>query len=346
MTASSFFTFSTPEALLAALFTGERAQTRQALAELPRRIKAHCRVPPVETASSQQLADFTQTYCQALLERPARRVLAAALQSWRGFGEDVRRVLERSRGVSLEDRPDPYYRHLLAKTEKVLREEPAFEERPGALRPGAPRSFALSALGVAEAQACGAPAGAGADPPLPSLRTHLTSSREDQLGEVVARPELRAQLLRILRGRGNQAATARELLARVLPTLSPAISRPGGGERLDDELGAQGSQDQPLQRLLAIELREFARELLGGLSPRTLQAARLRYAGGEGAEPTLAEVARALGVSPSTAENEVGDKRGRFAHHLKEFAAARGLDADDGGALLQHALEILRAGGI
>jgi hypothetical protein len=95
-------------------------------------------------------------------------------------------------------------------------------------------------------------------------------------------------------------------------------------------------------RLEARDVRRLAAAFLRGLPARTLRAARIRLGGGEGFV-TLERVALALAVSRGTAENEVGDTRGRFGAELRSWCEACELDATARDAFVYAVMEILAA---
>lgn len=206
------------------------------------------------------------------------------------------------------------------------------------------------------------PSGSRRFPPWPTLR-------EDALPEVVKRPDLHRSLEVLFETNGNVPLTLAELVHVTFALLHPPFPRtvasasaPAAGddaidcaaaedrhrpavdspfEHLDVERRLQPeallSQEQE-QAVWEVRAESLAQGFLWALAERTHRAAVLRY----GTGLSLEEVARCLAVSRGTAENEVGDRNGKFGKALRALVVAEGLELESARELLALVIQKLR----
>ncbi len=319
--------------MVEALLGDDRAAAEAAYAELHRRVR-RCRHPRVLRATPAEIADLVQDVALRLTREPAVAA-AESVHTWSGLGTAIHRWIDRCRGDSIEEHADAYLEHLWKKCGAALAHSGRFET----VRVGAVTCYVLAGRPVVSA---GLDAESLADllPPLPA---RLHAARADQLGEVVAHADLVAQLERIFE-RGANVPRSRAFLVQAVfaslaiargPALHPLAAH--DDDRAPNDATANAA---PLSDRDALHL---ARAFVDALPPRTREAARHRYADLDGGPRTLEEVGRHLGVSRGTAENEVGDTRGRFAAAMRDLALREGLSDDERRAMLTLVLEILRA---
>ena len=326
--------FNGAASLVEALVGDDLGVARAAYARL-RSLVVRSRHPAVRRATAAERDEIVQDIALHITREPAR-VAAASIYSWRGLAVAIYRWIDQTRGASIEDRPDAWGDHVWNKLGALLSRGDRFV----AVREGPTARYALADRPVLDA---------GLDAQslaalLPVVSPRLTSAREDQLGEVISNADLAALLERIFTAGGNVARSRTELARLVMSSLS--LERGPACEPLEPH--------EPLERanhdgaasveagLVVGEARRMAEAFARSLPPRTLQAARLRFSDGDGAA-TLERVAHALGVSRGTAENEVGDTRGRFGAELRAWCETRSLDGEARDAFVVAVLEILAA---
>ena len=168
----------------------------------------------------------------------------------------------------------------------------------------------------------------------------LRARREDQLAELISADSLRALVDEVYRLGGNAPRSRATLVEAALHALGLAS---GPVVASLDEHPARAAEVEFAVAAVFEPIAEeptLAERFIGSLPPRTRRAAALRFSGAGGLR-TLEEVARALGTSRGTAENEVGDARGRFGALLRAFARDEELDEESRTALLASILDRL-----
>lgn len=326
--------FNGAASLVEALVGDDPGVARAAYARL-RSLVVRSRHPAVRRATAAEREEIVQDIALHITREPAR-VAAASIHSWRGLAVAIYRWIDHTRGASIEDRPDAWGDHVWNKLGALLSRGDRFV----AVRQGPTARYALAdrpVLGVGlDARSLAAL--------LPVVSPRLATAREDQLGEVISNADLAALLERIFTAGGNVARSRTELAQLVMSTLSlergPACEHLEPDEAIERATGdsATGVEDA----LVVCEARRTAEAFVRSLPPRTLRAARLRFSDRDGAAP-LEHVARALGVSRGTAENEVGDTRGRFGAAVRAWCETRSLDGEAREAFVVAVLEILAA---
>lgn len=290
------------------------------------------RHPAVRRASAAEREEIVQEVALHITREPAR-VAAASIHTWTGLATAIARWIDHARGNSVEDRPDAWSDHVWHKLGPLLQRSERFVCVPH----GRTARFALADRPLDEARLDFDTLAAR----LPAVPARLATSRDDQLGEVITHGDLAALIEQVFALGGNVPRTRRELTHLVLSSLS--IERGPACEALDPTapVSREGAREVE-SRLEARDVRRLAEAFLRGLAPRTMRAARIRFGGGEGFV-TLEGVARALAVSRGTAENEVGDTRGRFGAELRNWCVVHELDATAREAFVCAVMEILAA---
>ncbi len=320
--------FAAPPSLVDALVSEDSTLAAAAYAELRRRV-LRCRHPAVTAGTPAQRDELVQEVATMLTREPAASA-AATVYTWAGLDTAIRRWIDQCRGDSIEDRATAYREHLWRKLGALLSDEGAFARVPM----GAAWGYVLAEAPVGEGVELSSLLGR-LRPRSPVLRAR----RDDQLAELITADALRAVIDEVYRLGGNAPRSRATLVEAVLHALGLA-----SGPRLsplDDaspdtmNVGVETSTIDGLA-----ELSTLAERFVRSLPPRTRRAAALRFAGPSGLR-TLEEVARALGTSRGTAENEVGDARGRFAALLRAFAREESLDEDARSELLAAIFERL-----
>lgn len=321
--------------MVEALVGDDRATAEAAYVELQRRVR-RSRHPRVLRATPAELADLVQEVALLLTREPA----AAAVESihtWSGLTTAIHRWIDQCRGESIEDRANAYHEHLWKKTGAVLLHSGRFTS----FKVGSVLCYALAHRPVA-AQGLASEALKSL---LPPLAARLHAARADQLGEVVAHDDLVAQLERIFTLGANTPRSRAFLVDAVFASL--AIARGPAVEPLADEETASApthaEHADPAGALADRDATRLAQLFVDALPPRTRTAARLRFANLDDGPRSLEEVGRHLGVSRGTAENEVGDARGRFGAAWRELVAREDLSDDEQVRILTRVVEILCA---
>jgi len=323
--------FDDVASLVKALVSDDPRLNRAAYARLRGHV-LRCRHPAVRRASPAEREEIVQEVALHITREPAR-VAAASIYSWNGLSTAIARWIDHARGNSVEDRPDAWSEHVWHKLGSLLLRP----ERFVCVSHGRTARYALAHRPLDES---------GLDPEalaarLPAFPPRLASSRDDQLGEVISHADLAALVTQIFTLGGNVPRTRRELTQLVLASLS--LERGPACETL--EPSSPVSRDGAAEveaRLEARDARHLAGSFVRSLAPRTLRAACIRFGGGDGFV-TLERVALALAVSRGTAENEVGDTRGRFGAELRAWCEAHDLDGAARDGFVYAVMEILAA---
>lgn len=318
--------------MVEALVGDNRAMAEAAYVELQRRVR-RSRHPRVLRATPAELADLVQEVALLLTREPA----AAAVESihtWSGLTTAIHRWIDQCRGESIEDRANAYHEHLWKKTGAVLLHSGRFTT----LKVGSVLCYALAHRPVA-AQGLASEALKSL---LPPLAARLHAARADQLGEVVTLDDLAQQLERIFTLGANTPRSRAFLVDAVFASL--AIARGPAVEPLaDEESAGEPTSADPVDALAERDATRLAQLFVEALPARTRTAAHLRFANLDDGPRSLEEVGRHLGVSRGTAENEVGDARGRFGAAWRELAAREVLSDNEQLRILTRVVEILRA---
>lgn len=331
---------------------------------------AECRSSARSGQGSDPLLELVQTFCLRLLENPAKLAVTAA-QGLGALDVEIRRFLSEPASSSIQDGGYAMRRHFYRKVRRVLRERSdlfeetreglwALVERAGHEGEGSDGESGRG-CGDAGAQGFRDPGFLESLPPLPG---HYEINREDQLPPIARREELALFLATVLKRwgkplRNNDLGEIGWLLLEPPPPRTQQVGGLGdeglGGR--DPGVTARESQGRSLMDKLSLvassaaghdvgpaELERATYELLNSLDPRTKEAVFWRYLGGEdGDVQTLQRVAEKMGVSRGTAENEVGEKNGRFVRQARECLQDFGITGEQGKVFLSIFLEKLSA---
>lgn len=321
--------FPAPPSLVEALVSDDRALAGAAYAALRRRVH-RSRHPAVRAASRAQRDEIVQEVAMLLTREPAAAA-AASVHTWAGLNTAIHRWVDQCRGESIEDRATAYREHVWKKLGVVLRDGARYQRVHEGGFAGYVRAGVPVTEGLAEEEI-------GAY--LATRRAECFAPREDQLGEIVSQHDLGALVDEVFDRGGNAPRSRNALTSIVLQVLGL-----GSGPSVDplDELPPLAQDDaETVAPLRDRDAARMAGVFLASLDGRTRRAAGLRF----GDPPcTLEAVARALGVSRGTAENEVGPTNGRFGVMLRAWSDGEGLDDDERERLLRAVFARLREEG-
>jgi hypothetical protein len=308
--------FAAPPSLVDALVSEDRELAAAAYGALRRRV-LRCRHPAVIAGTAAQRDELVQDIAMMLTREPATAA-SASVHTWAGLDTAIRRWIDQCRGDSIEDRATAYREHLWHKLGALLSDASRFVKPPrstGYVRAGEPVTEGLEVQTLFARLQGRAPI--------------LRSRREDQLAELITLDALGALVEEVFWLGGNAPRTRATLVEAALHALGLA-SGPVVGSL--DEQALDPAHDATAWSSEGEERARAAR-FVASLPARTRRAAALRFTV-DGPPRPLEQVAQALGTSRGTAENEVGDRRGRFGAMLRAFADEEELDEPARVALL------------